>query len=67
MWAGKTMFEEGAEGIEGGELEDRGLHEHITHWVEVLDRWVADLDRDMCRPAGELRSQPPVDEIGAGA
>jgi hypothetical protein len=59
------MVEEGAKGIESDGLEDGGLQGHIGHWVEVLDRWVKDLDRSMGRQGADAASEPAVEDIGS--
>ena len=43
------MVEEGAEGMDGEGPGEGGLQGQIGHWVEVLDRWVKELDRGMGR------------------
>ena len=41
------MGEEEPEGLDGGSLEDGPLRDHISHWVDVLDRWVKRVDLGM--------------------
>jgi hypothetical protein len=59
------MFDEGAKGIEREGLEDGGLADHISHWVEVLDRWVKELDKGMGRNGADGASEPGVADIDA--
>lgn len=59
------MIEEGAKGIESEAVEEEGLQDQIGHWVEVLDRWVKDLDRGMGRNGADTTSEPAVEETGA--
>jgi hypothetical protein len=59
------MVEEGAQGIESEGQEEEGLQDHIGYWVEVLDRWVKDLDRSMGRNGADTMSEPAVEDIGA--
>jgi len=59
------MIEEGAKGIESEGLEEEGLQDHIGHWVEVLDRWVKDLDRGMGRNGADVTSEPEVENSGS--
>jgi hypothetical protein len=58
------MVDEGAKGIESEGLEEEGLQDHIGHWVEVLDRWVKDLDRSMGRNGADTASEPAAEDIG---
>jgi hypothetical protein len=57
------MIEEGAKGIESEGLEEEGLQDHIGHWVEVLDRWVKDLDRGMGRNRADGTPEPAVEDV----
>jgi len=50
-------------GIESEDLEAGGLQDHIGHWVEVLDRWVKDLDRGMGRNGADGTPQPAVEDV----
>jgi hypothetical protein len=59
------MIEQGAEGIESEGPEGEGLQNQIGHWVEVLDRWVKDLDRSMGRNGADIASEPEVEDVGA--
>ena len=59
------MIEEGAKGIETDGFEEEGLQDHIGHWVEVLDRWVKDLDRGMGRNGADSKSEPAMEDVGA--
>jgi hypothetical protein len=59
------MIEEGAKGIETDGFEEEGLQDHIGHWVEVLDRWVKDLDRGMGRNGADIKSEPAAEDVGA--
>jgi len=59
------MQEEGAEGIDGNELQEGALQDQIGHWVKVLDRWVKELDRRMGRQSGDDRSQTSGDDFRA--
>jgi hypothetical protein len=59
------MIDEGAKGIETDGFEEEGLHDHIGHWVEVLDRWVKDLDRGMGRNGTDTASDTAVEDVGA--
>jgi hypothetical protein len=43
------MADEESEGSAGEGSEDGTLQDHISHWVEVLDRWVKRLDSGMGR------------------
>ena len=52
-------------GIESEGLEKEGLQEQIGHWVEVLDRWVKDLDRGMGRNSADTASEPAMEDVGA--
>lgn len=61
------MFEESAQGIESTDLEGLGLQDQIAHWVDVLDRWVKDLDRGMGRNGADTTSEPTVEDVGAGS
>jgi hypothetical protein len=54
LWLGEllgnhSMIEEESEGLDGRSLEDGPLEDHITHWVEVLDRWIKRVDMGMGR------------------
>jgi hypothetical protein len=44
-----AMGEEEPEGLNSGSLEDGPFQEHISHWVEVLERWVKRVDQGMGR------------------
>lgn len=57
------MTEEEAQGIESG-FEHGGLHDHIGHWVKVLDRWVKELDKGMGRDGVDIASEPAVEDAG---
>ncbi|HEY2598288.1 MAG TPA: hypothetical protein VGJ79_07385 [Candidatus Dormibacteraeota bacterium] len=46
------MAESDAEKLEGNKLGDSGLHQHIAHWAEVLDRWVKGIDTRLGRTDG---------------
>jgi len=61
------MVEEGAEGIDGEGPEEGGLQSQIGHWVEVLDRWVKDLDRGMGRNGADKTSEPAIEDIDANS
>ena len=41
-----------AEEFDGSNLADEGLQDHISHWAEVLDRWVRGIDRGLGRQDG---------------
>lgn len=44
FWATNYMAEEESEGLDGMGPEGESLQDHITHWMEVLDRWVKRVD-----------------------
>jgi hypothetical protein len=41
------------------------VKDHIGNWVEVLDRWVNELDRRMGRSGLDTASEPAVEDVGA--
>ena len=59
------MVDEGAEGIGSEDPEEGSLQDQIGHWVEVLDRWVKDLDRGLGRNGADIASEPAVEDVGA--
>jgi hypothetical protein len=59
------LSDEGSTRIESEDLEAEGLQDHIGHWLEVLDRWVNDLDRGMGRNGVHIASEPAVEDVGA--
>ena len=52
--------------MDGGNQEDGPLEDHISHWVEVLDRLIKRVDLGMGRRDGDLGgadgAAPGVDE-----
>jgi hypothetical protein len=52
----RQMIEEELEGIDGGSLEDGPLQDHVSHWVEALDRWVKRVDLGLGRKEIEARA-----------
>ena len=68
-WASMATDEEVARGSRDGASEDGALHEHIAHWVEVLDTWVKQVDLGMGRQSGakaRLGESQPHTGDGAG-
>ena len=59
------MIDEGVKGIESEGLEEEALHDHIGHWVEVLDRWVKNLDLGMGRNDADAVSEPAETDVFA--
>jgi hypothetical protein len=59
------LIDEGVKGIESEGLEEEALHDHIGHWVEVLDRWVKNLDRGMGRDGVDAASEPAEEDVFA--
>lgn len=58
------MADKEAEGLEGDNLGDSRLQDHIAHWAEVLDRWVMGIDTRLGRESGggaPFESSPEVD------
>jgi hypothetical protein len=73
-----VMGEKDPEEVDGSNLADGALEDHIAHWAEVLDRWVTGIDRRLGRqdgaagvdgngspPPAEGGSQPLVDGLDA--
>ncbi|MEA2655340.1 MAG: hypothetical protein QOI23_705 [Chloroflexota bacterium] len=61
---GKKAFGRGgASGMEGNNLGESGLEEHIAHWADVLDRWVKGIDMRLGRDEGQ--GEPGLDEFDA--
>jgi hypothetical protein len=66
------MADEESEGSDGGGSQDGSLQDHITHWVDVLDRWVKRMDSALGNREADVASTdgdgrpgtgvPPVDE-----
>ena len=50
--------------VEGNNSEDSGLEDQITHWADVLDRWVKGIDTGLGRQDGV--HAPPLNEAEAG-
>jgi len=48
------MAEEEPEGLDRGNQEDGPLEDHISHWVDVLDRWIKRVDLGMGKRDGDL-------------
>ncbi len=43
------MAEKDAEEVDGNNLADGGLPDHLAHWMDVLDRWVRGIDKGLGR------------------
>jgi ribosomal protein S12 methylthiotransferase accessory factor YcaO len=54
-----------AEKLNGDNLEDSGLEEHMAHWADVLDRWVRGIDTQLGRQEGVPAT--PLEEAEGGA
>jgi hypothetical protein len=59
------MVEDGAERIESEGREEDGPKDQIGRWIEVLDRWVKDLDRGLGRNGADTTSEPAVEDLDA--
>lgn len=60
----RAMVDKETGELDGGNLGDTGLHEHIAHWAEVLDRWVQGVDTRLGRlPRIDVQSQASSAEL----
>ncbi len=64
------MAEKDAEEVDGNNLADGGLQDHLAHWMDVLDRWVRGIDKGLGRQdraaapiAGEHEAPPSGEEL----
>ena len=64
------MAEKDAEEVDGNNLADGGLPDHLAHWMDVLDRWVRGIDKGLGRQdraaapiAGDGEAPPAGDEL----
>ncbi len=48
------MAEEDMPAVEGSNLADSGLQDHIAHMADVLDRWVKGIDTRLGRQDGGM-------------
>ena len=65
FWASTTMVEKEPDGMDGGSLDDSPLRDHISHWVDVLDRWVKRVDLGMGALDWDV-AQADSDVLGVG-
>jgi hypothetical protein len=59
------MAEKDMRETEGTDLVGSELKEHVTHWAQVLDRWVQKIDKRLGRQDGGLPAPTP-DEADMG-
>jgi hypothetical protein len=56
------MAEKDAEEVDGNNLVDGGLQDHLAHWMDVLDRWVRRIDKGLGRQDGVAGPIAGVDQ-----